>query len=172
MSSGTFSLWVFGDAHVGTDLKRGRESLADALRTSEQGGEDGGPPFDWDMAVDIGDMSGDQGLPEDDEGREVVRQFAALCRHPREDIYDVCGNHDRSGLHEPPAWWWQKWIDPMGEHTEFSGVDSGRRPYPVAGTWERYAVRVGNLLILMMSDVNEPTQRIGRGDLAAIPAEW
>jgi hypothetical protein len=46
-----------------------------------------------------------------------------LERHRREQIYDLSGNHDRSGLDEPQAWWWRKWLDPTGEHTEFSGVD-------------------------------------------------
>jgi len=51
------------------------------------------------------------------------------------------------------------WIDPTGEHTAFSGVDAGRRPYPIEGTWERYSFRVGNMLFLMMSDINEPAHR-------------
>lgn len=165
-----FNLWVFGDAHVGTDLKRGRESLADALRASEQGGTEGGPPFGWDVAVDIGDMSGGQSVPENAEGEEVVRQFRALQKHPREAVYSVCGNHDRSGLDEPPAWWWRKWVDPMGEHSEHSGVHAERRPYPAEGTWERYSFRVGNVLFLMMSDINEPTQTVGRGTLGGNPA--
>ncbi|HOT37749.1 MAG TPA: hypothetical protein PLT86_13895 [Candidatus Latescibacteria bacterium] len=169
MSGRQFNVWVFGDAHVGNDIRFGRESLADALRHSERGGEKGGDPFPWDIAVDIGDMCGSQGLPEDGEGREVVRQFAALREHPREAVYSVCGNHDRSGLREPAAWWWQKWVDPIGEHTQFSGVDPARRPFPVSGTWERYSFRAGNLLFLMMSDINEPTQTIGRGDLGGNP---
>jgi hypothetical protein len=53
----------------------------------------------------------------------------------------------------------------MGVKTPFSGVHPGRRPYAVEGTWERYAFRVGNLLFLMMSDINEPSQAVGRGDL-------
>jgi len=165
-TGGTFDLWAFGDAHVGTDLRRaGRESLAETIRQVE--GPDG---FDWDIAVDIGDMSGGQNTPQDDEGREVVRQLGALTTHRREDIYHVCGNHDRSGLDEPPNQWWRKWIDPTGEHTELSGVDASKRPYPVSGTWERYSVRVGNLLFLMMSDINEPSQTVGRGDLGGNPA--
>jgi len=48
-------------------------------------------------------------------------------------------------------------------------VASGKRPYPIQGTWERYAFRAGNLLFLMMSDINEPTQEIGRGDLGGNP---
>jgi len=160
----TFRVWVFADAHVGTDKQFGRESLATALRQSESP-----TGFDWDIALDLGDVSGAQGTPKDAEGEEVVRQFNVLERHRREQIYDVSGNHDRSGLDEPQAWWWRKWIDPTGEHTEFSGVDSGKRPYPIEGTWERYSFRVGNLLFLMMSDINEPTQKIGRGTLGGNP---
>ena len=57
MSRNTFALWAFGDAHVGTDLARGRESLSESLRTAERGGDAGGPPFAWNIAIDIGDMS-------------------------------------------------------------------------------------------------------------------
>ena len=160
----TFRVWVFSDAHVGTDKEFGRESLATALRQSES--QTG---FDWDIALDLGDVSGAQGTPKDAEGEEVVRQFKVLERHRREQIYDVSGNHDRSGLDEPQAWWWRKWIDPTGEHTEFSGVDAARRPYPVEGTWERYSFKVGNLLFLMMSDINEPSQKVGRGTLGGNP---
>jgi hypothetical protein len=154
----TFRVWVFADAHVDTDRRNGRESLATAIRQSESASG-----FDWDIALDLGDLSGAQGTPKDAEGQEVVRQFGALDRHRREQVYDLSGNHDRSGLDEPQAWWWRKWIDPTGEHTEFSGVDASKRPYPVEGTWERYSFRVGNLLFLMMSDINEPSQRVGRG---------
>jgi hypothetical protein len=163
-TSRTFRIWVFSDAHVGTDKKQGRESLADALRQSESA-----PGFDWDIALDLGDMSGEQGTPKDPEGEEIVRQFGVLKRHHREDIYDLSGNHDRSGLDEPQAWWWRKWIDPTGEHMEFSHVDATKHPFPIEGTWERYSFRVGNLLFLMMSDINEPTQKVGRGTLGGNP---
>jgi hypothetical protein len=165
----TLHLWAFGDAHVGTDKTNRRESLAEAIGQSEFGGKEGAPPFDWDLAIDVGDMSGAQGLPVDAEGEEVVRQFRALKKHRREDVYDVSGNHDRSGLDEPDAWWWQKWIDPLGQHTKFSNVDSTKRPYRIEGTWERYSFRVGNILFLMMSDRNEPSQKIGRGTLGGNP---
>ena len=163
-------VWAFGDAHVAADKRyENRESLADAIRQSESGGLDGKPGLEWDLAIDVGDMCGNVGVPQDDEGPEIARQFGALKHHKREDIYSVCGNHDRSGLDEPDAWWWQKWIDPMGQYTSFSGVDSARRPYPIEGTWERYAFRVGNILFLMMSDRNEPSQKVGRGALGGNP---
>jgi Calcineurin-like phosphoesterase len=160
-----FRLWVFADAHVGTDKTHGRDSLATALRQSEAASG-----FAWDIALDLGDMSGAQGTPTDDEGKEVVRQFGVLKRHRREQIYDLSGNHDRSGLDEPQAWWWRKWIDPTGEHRDSSAVDSRKRPFPVVGTWERYSFRVGNLLFLMMSDINEPSQKVGRGTLGGNPS--
>ena len=165
----TLHLWAFGDAHVGTDKTNRRESLAEAIGQSEFGGKEGAPPFDWDLAIDVGDMSGAEGLPVDAEGEEIVRQFRALKKHRREDVYDVSGNHDRSGLDEPDAWWWQKWIDPLGQHTKFSGVDSTKRPYRIEGTWEHYSFRVGNILFLMMSDRNEPSQKVGRGTLRGNP---
>ena len=148
----TFHLWAFSCTHVSTDLSKGRESLADALRQSEQGGDEGGPPFDWHIAVDTGDMAGaDRVLPDDEEGEEIVRQFSMLKKHKREDIYSVCGNHDRSGLGEAPNVWWRRWLDPTGENTRYSGIDPGNRPYPVDGTWERYFFKVGNILFLMIS---------------------
>jgi hypothetical protein len=161
---GTFRVWVFSDAHVGTDKEKGRDSLATAIQQSESPAG-----FEWDIALDLGDMSGAQGTPKDEEGQEIVRQFAVLKRHRREQIYDLSGNHDRSGLDEPQAWWWRKWLDPTGEHTGFSRVDAAKRPYPISGTWERYSFRVGNLLFLMMSDINEPSQKVGRGTLGGNP---
>lgn len=161
----TFRVWVFADAHVGSDQKKGRESLATALRQSESASG-----FSWDIALDLGDMSGAEDTPKDPEGEEIIRQFGVLKQHHREDIYDLSGNHDRSGLDEPQAGWWRKWIDPTGEHTEFSHVDATKRPFPIDGTWERYSFRAGNLLFLMMSDINEPTQKVGRGTLGGNPS--
>jgi hypothetical protein len=156
---------LFSDAHVGTDKIHGRDSLATALRQSESS-----VGFDWDIALDLGDMSGGQTTPKDEEGREIVRQLGVLRHHLREQIYDLSGNHDRSGLDEPQAWWWRQWVDPTGEHTRFSGVHASKRPFPIEGTWEHYSFRAGNLVFLMMSDINEPSQKVGRGTLGGNPA--
>ena len=158
-------VWVFSDAHVGSDIKQKRESLADALRQSEG---DGG--FEWDLAVNLGDNSGEQGLPGDAEGKELVKQFAVLTKHRREQIYDISGNHDRGSPDKPDGEWFQKWLDPMGRSTANSRIDNAKRPYKVEGTWERYSFRVGNLMFLMMSDINEPTMKVGRGALGGNPA--
>lgn len=168
--SDRLNLWTFSDAHVGTDATHGRSSLTDALHHSERGGIDGGPPFEWDVALDLGDMSGDQDPPTDEEGELITAQFAAgLVEHDREQIYSLGGNHDRDAPDDPENWW-RRWLDPLGENPDQSRVDSQNRPYAIEGTWERYSFQVGNALFLMMSDINEPTQRPGRGVLGGNPA--
>ncbi|MBS3763397.1 MAG: metallophosphoesterase [Planctomycetes bacterium] len=171
MNDSTFKLWAMGCSHVGTDRRAGnRDSLGNAIRQSENGGEEGGPPFDWDIAIHLGDLSGTQESPDDDEGGEVVRQFAAAQEHRREDFYNLAGNHDASGPGEPAQWWFRKWVDPTGENTETSGVDPARRPFIVEGTWERYSFRVGNILFLVMSDRNDLDPPVGRGERGGFPA--
>jgi hypothetical protein len=166
-----FRLWAISDAHVGTDLRHhDRESLAEAIRQSERGGEDGGPPFEWNIAVHLGDSSGNQGSPKDDEGREIVRQFSAARKHVREQFYNLAGNHDATFADEKTQWWFRKWLDPTGENTLHSGVDPLNRPYAVVGTWERYTFRVGNLLFVMMSDRNDGGPPVGRGERGGYPA--
>lgn len=96
------------------------------------------------MALHLGDFSGNQGSPKDDEGKEVIRQFAALKRHRREQFYCLAGNHDASWADEPTQWWFRKWVDPTGENPEFSGVDARRRPYPVITfTWDTTNASIG-----------------------------
>jgi hypothetical protein len=107
----TFRVWVFSDAHVGSDQKNGRESLATAIRQSE-----GPSGFQWDIALDLGDLSGAEGTPQDPEGEEVVRRFGALKQHRRAEISDFSGNHDRT-----------TWIDSSGLRSAVGGP-TGRMP--------------------------------------------
>jgi hypothetical protein len=180
----TFNLWVISDSHVGTDkaasegIQHGLvgfkpppvypESLAEALRQSENGGAFGGPPIPWEIALNLGDYAGFWDAPEDEQGREVIRQYAVLKQHRREQIYNIAGNHDASPFGAPSSegkeanWWFRKWADPVGEHTETSGVDPAKRPYPIDGTWERYTFKAGNIRFLMMSDRNDLPYPVGR----------
>ena len=155
MNKRYFRLWACCCAHVGTDLRAsGRESLAEAIRQTENDSSG----FEWDIAVHLGDLSGSQTPPEDEEGKEVVRQFSSLKKHAREHFYNIAGNHDAS----PNQRWFRRWVDPLGENTRFSLVDASKRPYPIEGTWERYSFRVGNVLFLMMSDRNDLEPPVGR----------
>src|SRR5262247_2630244 len=144
-----FNLWVISDCHVGTDkaasagIQHGLigfrpppvypESLAEALRTSEEGGRFGGPPIEWDIALNLGDYAGFWDAPEDEQGREVIRQYAVLKQHRREQIYNIAGNHDASPFGAPSGegketnWWFRKW------------ARSGRRAYRNVGRRSRQA---------------------------------
>ena len=162
MTNHQLRVWASGCAHVSFDKKHGRESLADAIKQAER-------DFDWDIGINVGDFSAAFGLPTDDEGGEILRQFSALRKHRREHIYTICGNHDRNAPDEPNGKWFRRYIDPLGENSEISGVHREHMPYQITGTFERYHFDIGNIRFLMMSDVNEATQIPGRGELGGNP---
>lgn len=157
-----FRVWAAGDSHVPSDIRHGRESLAKAIRQSE-GRVEGAPGFDWDIMVDVGDLSASQFPPTDEDGEILVKQYRALKKHRREDVYNIPGNHDGVYYDQVPGSWFRKWADPFGENTEFSEVDALRRPYPIEGNWERYKFQAGNIVFLMLSDRNSAPAPVGRG---------
>ena len=157
-----FHVWATSCSHVPADIRKGRESLAKAIRQSE-GREPSAPEFDWDIMVDAGDLSAHQKPPGDRDGEELQRQYRALNKHRREQVYNVPGNHDAPYYDLGAGSWFRKWGDPLGRNTEFSGVDPKRRPFPVDGTWERYRFQAGNILFLMLADRNDAPTPVGRG---------
>jgi len=165
-----FRIWASSCSHLSTDLAHGRRAFAEALAQSEAGGAAGGPPFEWDIALHLGDLSGTQTPPTDAEGPEVVAQFGSGRRHPRSHIYTVAGNHDASGPEEEAQWWFRKWVDPLGANTAVSGVDPAAMPFPVQGKWDRYAFDAGNIRVLMMSDRNDGGPPWGRGARGGYPS--
>lgn len=142
-------IWAFGCAHCKADDDNGRKSLGVALQHANT--------FDWDVGIGLGDFSSASQQPASGDGEEVVSQFADLAR-PREHIYTLAGNHDAdipsTGGHG--LTWYEKYIDPFGDFTSDSGVDDSHRPFPIAsgGTLERYKFEIGNVIFLMMVDVN------------------
>ena len=162
MDEKTFKVWASGCAHVNADKKMGRDSLGEAIIDSEK-------YFNWDIGINIGDFSAAIGLPSDEEGEEVVNQFKQLKTHKREDIYTICGNHDRNSPQQPEGMWFQKWLDPIGENSKFSEVKKENYTFPIKGTFEKYYFDVGNIRFLMMSDINPKNQKKGRGELGGHP---
>jgi len=137
MEDGKFRLWVGGCSHLATDLRHGRRSLADAITDSERGGDEGGPPFDWDIMLHLGDLKGAQDTPTDEDGELFLDQIGVAEMHGREHFYNLPGNHDASGPDEPTQWWFRTWIDPTGENTQVSGVNNDARAFPVTGAGGR-----------------------------------
>jgi hypothetical protein len=166
----TFNVWACGCCHVHSDLKHGRRSLAEAIEQSETGGAEGGAPFEWDIMLNLGDLSGTQGPPADADGPPVVEQLKAGRKHRLEQIYCLLGNHDASGPEEETQWWFRKWIDPLGLNPQFSQVHAAARPFPIDGSWERYAFTAGNVLFLMMGDRNDGGPPKGRAAVGGYPA--
>jgi len=169
-----FNIWVGSDPHVTVDTLHGVEPMRLAFRQSEgfwsflpkyEVKAGGIPPaFDWDLMLLAGDLTSSQFPPRDGEGRIFVDQFEALRHHRREDVFTLAGNHDGSYYDEGVGSWYQKWADPMGENTEYSGVNMAERRFKPQGTWERYKIEAGNVLILMLSDQNSAPTPVGRGN--------
>lgn len=169
----TFNVWAASCAHIGVDSLYGIEPMRHAFRQSEgywsfltpaeQRMARVAPAFNWDIMVNVGDFATGQFPPSDGEGRAVVDQYDALALHKREQIYTVAGNHDAGYYDQGLGSWFQKWSDPLGQNTDYSGVDSSRRPFPIEGTWERYKFEAGNVLFLMLSDRNDAPTPVGRG---------
>ena len=171
-----FNVWAASDPHVTVDAIHGVEPLQLALRQSEGYWEflpameqrlGGIPPaFNWDIMLLAGDFTSSQFPPRDGEGQVLVRQFEVMEKHQREDIYCISGNHDGDYYDLGVGSWFQKWVDPMGQNTKFSGVDASKRRFPTDGTWERYKFEAGNILFLMLSDYNSAPSPVGRGTSA------
>jgi len=157
-----FRVWAVSCSHLTGVKKVNRESLAESIRQSE-GRVEGAPAIQWDIMLDAGDLAAFQIPPDDDDGRELIRQYQAFEEHRREQVYNVQGNHDAPYYDQDPGSWFRKWVDPLSENTKFSGVDPSRRPFPIEGTWERYRFVAGNVLFLMLSDRNDAPIPVGRG---------
>ena len=169
-----FNVWAASDPHVTVDALHGVECLQLAFRQSEGhwnflpkmeiklGGIP--PAFDWDIMLLAGDFTSSQFPPRDGEGEIFVRQFEVLKEHQREDIYAIAGNHDGDYYDAGVGNWFQKWVDPLGHNTAFSGVNASKRKFPIEGTWERYKFEAGNILFLMLSDYNSAPTPVGRGN--------
>jgi hypothetical protein len=159
-----FVWWSISDPHIQTDLP-GYRSLESAILDSANGGDQGGESFTWDIATVAGDWTG-VACPTDSDGQDLIDQWNGAGADPNR-FYGVIGNHDANTSDNA---WFEKWVDPLGQHTGFSGIDNGRRPYPVQGAWDHYSFQVGNILFLMLGDRNEGPPPFGRLCSAGYPS--
>ena len=146
-------IWASSDPHIPADAATGYKPLETAIRQVYEHTD--GRMFDTELIC--GDFFASQTAPTDDEGSLIPEQFLGLGN----SFYRLAGNHD-ANLEDLSTF--DKWVDPLGVNTGDSWVDARRRPFQIAGTAERYFYRVGNVLILMLSDINYGPGPAGRAD--------
>jgi hypothetical protein len=163
-----FTVWASSDAHVvrealaeGCDPARvPRESLRVAIEQAE--GPEG---FSYDLAFHLGDLIDyDHETPE--SFRLYRRQLAGSAKAPHAWYHLQGNNEENSVLNDSVAFdneHYRRIIDPVGEFPETSGIVKDRRPFPVEGTYERYAFNAGNIRFLFLSDRNDLPAPYGRG---------
>jgi len=152
-----FALWGITDIHVPTDLNNGYKSLQTALIQAQHAGSGNNKKINWDIAINAGDYAGES-EPDDQDGQDILDQFRA-AGVDQNRVYGIPGNHD-ANLNDLS--WYEKWVDPRGENTEFSGISNSLRPYPVYGDEEYNYFEVGNILFLMLNDINYGGEPFGR----------
>lgn len=151
------------------------EMLRLALNQS-RGLVSGAPAFSWDMMVDVGDWTASQAPPGHEEGELLASFLNKSFGEDRGRFFTVSGNHDGDQRGWLPGQFTQSYVNPLGEdaYSSTSGFEASQRPnspdfkqllsYP--GTrWDRYLIRSGNVIWIMLGDRNEfDTLAEARGD--------
>ena len=162
----SINIWVSSDPHIPGELNDfSFDSLGNAINQIQADDN-----FNFDIAFCLGDLLHTD--YEDITSGQLVKSKLELLTKGRHHFYTLGGNHDVNLSTEPNGanWVYRQYIDPTGENTVTSGVSNANRPYPVTGTYERYYIEIGNLLVLFIGDRNDgdiPGGKIG----AAAPNE-
>ena len=157
-------VWLAADPHVcNVSVPAASRPWCDryqGIRSLQRGIEQSKAITDWDIGLVLGDFGMENTAA---EGAEVVSQFSALGA-ARETVYTLAGNHDATC--SDGNVWFRKYVDPLGEFTDTSGVTRADYPYPIVtsggGTWANYYFDVGNVRFIMMSDRNWTDLPVGR----------
>ena len=153
---------------------------------------EGAPAFSWDMMVDVGDWTASQAPPGHEEGEALAHVLNSRLGPDRGRFFTVSGNHDGDQKGWLPGHFAQSYVNPLGldAYAESSGFKASQRPnngdirqlleYP--GTrWDRYLIRTGNVIWIMLGDRNEfdtlaekrgdtsGSYQAGRGSAAGMP---
>jgi hypothetical protein len=134
------------------------------------------PGFAWDVLIDLGDWTASQQPPGDKEGRMLSDCLNEALGKDRGRFLTLAGNHDGDPKGWMPGTFARKYVNPLGE-SDFlttSGYSAEQREeftvvcrvldYP-GMRWDRYLVRTGNLIWIMLSDRNEFDElAVSRGD--------
>lgn len=124
------------------------------------------PGFAWDILVDLGDWTASQKPPDVEDGIELSKILNDILGEDRGRFFTIAGNHDGDRKGWYPGEFTQKYVNPLGDEafSQTSGFSAEQREkykdlfqlidYPGTG-WDRYLVRSGNVVWIMLSDRNE-----------------
>ena len=140
----------------------------------------GAPAFSWDMMVDVGDWTASQAPPDHEDGESLALFLKKSFDQDRGRFFTVSGNHDGDQKGWLPGQFTQSYVNPLGvdAYSGSSDFKASQRPdspdfkqlltYP--GTrWDRYLIRSGNVIWIMLGDRNEfDTLAETRGDRSGI----
>jgi hypothetical protein len=156
-----FTIWGLSDPHVNTDLTQGSYLSLDTAIKDSLGTTGSGHGFNWNLALVLGDVTGDTACPGPAQFAELKNQFISGGVN-RNIFYTIPGNHDYGDNGDSA--YLQKYLDPLGTHTATSNVNASLMPYPIlpGGAFDHYAFEVGNVLFLMLGDRNDAAYPFGR----------
>lgn len=187
-----FNVWLTSDTHLAGDPTGSVKSLKLPIKQA-RGKVAGASSFTWDIQIDAGDWTGSQKPPTEAEGKILARELSKILDKDRGRLFTISGNHDGVGRGKKPGVFFKKYINPLRDPKYFKTskftlpLKTSSKPYfllsSYPGTrWDRYLIRTGNVIWIMLSDRNEfdalaeqrgdTTGRFqaGRGSAAGMPA--
>jgi hypothetical protein len=136
------------------------------------------PAFDWDILMDVGDWTASQDPPGHGEGEALAKCLDETLGDDRGRFFTVSGNHDGDAKGWNPGEFSRKYVNPLGEdaYAVSSRFNNKQRPdapdfrqlldYPDT-RWDRYLVRTGNVVWIMLGERNEfDNLAVARGDFS------
>lgn len=150
-------VWLAGCPHAPEDKLNGRNSISDAIAHVES------RCSKINLGIILGDFSSNQNPSElatySTEGADCSTQLNVGVELKRNMIYTCMGNHDAGDENND---WYNRYIDRHGVNTAFSGVTDALRPYPITHHDYYYSFVTGNILWLILDDINHSAGPCGR----------
>lgn len=159
----SFRIWAWSCSHLNADLDAASENNIE-IATTQLNSE--GLSFDFSFCA--GDFDSHQTPPDltdITDGQAIVSALQSLSDIglTPSGLYRIAGNHDAG---DGDMDWFLRYIDPIGENTAYSEVNSSSRPYPItlmeAGSWHSYYVSFGKNILICLSDRNDLPYPYGR----------
>lgn len=145
-------IWATGCWHTPKDVDLVSRYPYDVSKTQVEG------VFDYDLVLALGDFESDQDFPTGGDTQTIAQVKTDIDAETNTGkIYPIAGNHD--GGDDNMDWY---------KAAVWDYIDHSNQPFQKLGQktnweWERYYMKIGNVLIVMLSDRNDLPYPVGRG---------